>query len=84
MKVYFSREFLQRYKKLKAGERNIIDEVIETIVKNPDAGKPLRYSLKGLRSYRSGKMRVIYQVEKDKIYFITFGLRKNIYENLKK
>ena len=84
MNAYFSKEFTKIYKKLKEDRKRLIDRAIDDIMENPDCGKPLKYALKGLRSYRIENMRVIYRIEKDSIYFVTFGLRKNIYELLKK
>ncbi len=84
MNAYFSREFIKNYKKLKEDRRKLIDKAIDEIINNPECGKPLQYALKGLRSYRIENMRVIYRIEKDGIYFVTFGLRRNIYELLKK
>ena len=84
MNIYFTKEFTKNYKKLKSDERELIDKAVDEIIANPDCGKPLRYSLKGLRSYRTGNMRVIYRIEGEDLYFVTFGARKNIYKELQR
>ena len=84
MNVQFSKEFMERLKKLKRGEKRFIEDIVKSIMDSPELGKPLQHSLKGLRSYRSGDMRIIYSVEKDTIFFITFGHRKKVYRDLKK
>jgi len=84
MNVYFTGEFVKNYKKLRGNRKGEVDRAIEDITANPKIGKPLRYSLKGLRSYRVGNLRIIYTIEGEDIYFITFGDRKKIYEDLKK
>lgn len=46
-------------------------------------GKPLRYSLRGLRSLRVGDYRVIYSLdfEKNCVLIVKIGHRKEVYEN---
>ncbi len=84
MSVYFTNEFIKNFKKLKGKEKEQVKSAVDEIMTDRDLGKPLRYSLKGLRSYRVGNMRIIYALDGEDIYFITFGKRKNIYENLKR
>ncbi len=84
MNVYFTKEFTDNYKKLKDYMKERIDKAIDEIISNPECGKVLRYALKGLRSYRIGNMRIIYKIEDDNLYFITFGHRKKIYDDLRR
>ena len=84
MKIEFSKEFMDRLKKLKRGERKYIEAIVDSIIENPECGKPLQHSLKGLRSCRHGDMRIIYRFERDALFFITFGHRKKIYRDLKR
>ncbi len=84
MNVYFTKEFTDNYKKLKDYMKERIDKAIDEIISNPECGKVLHYALKGLRSYRTGNMRIIYKIEGDNLYFITFGHRKKIYDDLRR
>jgi mRNA interferase RelE/StbE len=43
-------------------------------------GKPLRYSLFGLRSLRVGDWRIIYRVNGDSVEIIKIGNRKDVYD----
>ena len=44
-------------------------------------GKPLRYSLKGVRRLRVGDYRVIYTIEPDEVILIVkIGHRREVYE----
>lgn len=62
---------------LKKGVRR----ALETILKNPDTGKPLKDDLAGLLSYRFKRLRIIYrQGTNQQIQIIAIGPRKNIYE----
>ncbi|HLF23187.1 MAG TPA: type II toxin-antitoxin system RelE/ParE family toxin [Burkholderiales bacterium] len=53
---------------------------LEEILKGPRSGKPLREVLVGLWSYRIGKYRLIYRIERRQIDLIAFGPRDRIYE----
>ncbi len=63
MSVYFTSEFIKNFKKLKGKIREEIENAIDDIAENPEIGKPLRYSLKGLKSHRVENMRIIYTIE---------------------
>lgn len=50
---------------------------------NPiEFGKPLQYSLKGLRRLRVGDYRIIFQIEEEKntVLIVKIGHRKEVYE----
>jgi mRNA interferase RelE/StbE len=44
-------------------------------------GKPLRYSLKGLRRLRVGDYRVVYQIKDDSVIILAIKHRKDIYDD---
>jgi mRNA-degrading endonuclease RelE of RelBE toxin-antitoxin system len=44
-------------------------------------GKPLRYSLKGLRRLRVGDYRVMYQVKGKTVTIVAIKHRKDVYED---
>ena len=64
----------QLKKKIKAGLRLIVEE--------PDAGKPLRAELEGLRSLRVGRFRIVYRLatRSRNIEILAIGPRERIYE----
>ncbi|MGC9200932.1 MAG: type II toxin-antitoxin system RelE family toxin, partial [Candidatus Aenigmatarchaeota archaeon] len=49
-------------------------------LENPELGKPLKYSFKGLRTERVGKFRIIYEIEGNIVVFHTFEHRKKVYK----
>jgi len=54
---------------------------LQAILNDPGAGKSLREELEGLRSFRMGKMRIIYRVSsREIIEIVAIGPRKTIYE----
>ena len=58
-----------------------IREALRTIVEDPTSGKPPVDELRGLRSFRLGKVRIVYAInEGDYIEIVAVGPRKRIYE----
>ncbi len=57
-----------------------IRAAFDEIVKNPLLGKALTQNLKGCRSYRIGQMRIVYKVHSPKIFLVTLGPRKSVYQ----
>ena len=46
-----------------------LEKIVEKILENPFAGKPLKYSFKGCRSVRMGKFRVVYKIA-EKVFIV--------------
>ncbi len=57
-----------------------IKKQIAKIVNNPEAGKPLRFGLKGERTIYIKPYRLIYALEDAKLYLLKFEHRKGVYE----
>lgn len=53
---------------------------LETVLAQPDCGKPLKAELAGLQSFRIGKLRLIYRLRSRRIELVAFGARERIYE----
>jgi mRNA interferase RelE/StbE len=62
----------QLKKKMKSGLREL--------AMDPFAGKELRDELKGLRSFRIGRFRIIYRIAGRTVEIAAVGPRKTIYE----
>ena len=84
----FSIEYLESVKDdLKSIPKSMkakINKAIEKkLILNPiEFGKPLQYSLKGLRRLRVEDYRIIYQIEIDRkvVLVVKIGHRKEVYE----
>ena len=63
----------------KLGER--ISKAIDRLALNPNLGAFLQGEWKGYRKYRTGRYRIIYRIEHEKliIYIITIDDRKDVY-----
>ena len=51
---------------------------LEALLEDPYAGEALRNELRGLRSYRVGRFRIIYRIGED-LELVAFGPRDSIY-----
>ena len=79
--IELSEKFKNQIKKIK--DEAVMDRVkkeFKALLKDPTLGKPLRYSLKGFRSIRIGKYRLIYALEGDVIRVYSFEHRKGVYK----
>jgi mRNA interferase RelE/StbE len=60
-----------------------IRDALKNISENPNAGKPLRDELDGLRSFRISRFRIIYRILPHRqIDIAAIGHRENIYDNM--
>ncbi len=57
-----------------------IKAALQTILTDPQTGKALKNELAGLRSFRVGKLRVVYRIKEKIIEIVAIGPRKIIYE----
>ena len=81
--IEYVKDIKKDIKKLVKKDRSAIKFAIETHLRNKPFifGKPLRYSLKGLRSMRVGNYRIIFQIKsKNKILIVKIGHRKDVYK----
>jgi len=54
---------------------------LDNISANPEVGKRLRGEFAGLRSWRVGSYRIIYQYSQDTIMIVTLGHRAAVYRH---
>ena len=80
-KIEYNKEAVRNLEKISTSDKNKIFKGIESLKEKPDSGKQLVGLLKGLRSLRIGKYRVIYKKELNiiTIIILTIGHRKSIY-----
>jgi mRNA interferase RelE/StbE len=53
---------------------------LEIILSDPTAGKALRDDLTGLRSFRAGRVRIVYRVSDSEVQIVAVGPRSRVYE----
>jgi mRNA interferase RelE/StbE len=71
---------------LSAPDRAAIQRAIETkLTASPELfGKPLRFSLKGLRSMRVGDYRVVFRIQKNEVFIVLIAHRSFVYKEADK
>ncbi len=76
--------FLLRH--LPPSRKKKLKESLKAIASNPQIGKPLQEDLRGFVSYRVGRIRIIYAVDRERkrVQIVAIGPRRNIYEELEK
>jgi mRNA interferase RelE/StbE len=57
-----------------------VRSALDTILSDPVSGKALKDDLAGLRSFRIGRVRIIYKISKTEVQLVTIGPRSSIYE----
>ena len=84
--INFTRESKKQFESLPAKIKKEVATILENeIAKDPFSGKPLQGPLTGLRSYRVGTLRIIYQIIKGELIIIVLSIehRKKVYQKLK-
>ncbi len=73
-------------RKLDPGTRNRVRAAVDELSKDPLQGKPLSFTLKGLRSWRTGDWRIVYRAEEERVVVVvvTVGHRRDVYERVRR
>lgn len=83
-KVEYLESVKEDIKSISKTNKDHIRKAIEKkLAANPiEFGKPLQYSLKGLRRLRVGDYRIIFQIEEDAkvVLIVKIGNRREVYE----
>ncbi|HMO78479.1 MAG TPA: type II toxin-antitoxin system RelE/ParE family toxin [Candidatus Paceibacterota bacterium] len=82
----YHKDIVSDLKKIGKREALIIKQALEKkLLVDPILfGKPLRYSLQGLRSLRVGNYRVVYLINDEKIFIAAIVHRSKVYDKSEK
>ena len=87
MKIFQSRSFEQKVKKISKHEKKVLDEEIRTIVSNPAIGDEKKGDLKGIFvnkfKIKTAQFLLAYRNTGEAIELIMFGAHENYYRDLK-
>jgi mRNA interferase RelE/StbE len=66
--------------------RRRIKAALEELAEDPERGKPLQMTLRGLRSWRTGDFRIVYRIVTDRIEILVLavGHRRDVYERVRR
>ena len=70
---------LRKLPKIEAAR--ILNQIEETLIKNPESTPVLRRQFAGLRKFRVGDYRVIYALLGDDILILRIGHRRDVYKS---
>lgn len=83
--IQFTRSAAKSARKLDPQTRRRVRAAIARLAEEPELGKPLQLTLRGLRSYRTGDYRIVYRVIEDRIevLIVALGHRREVYDRLR-
>ena len=80
--------FKKKYKKLHAQEKEVVDDAIRAIIKNPKAGEEKKGDLSGVFIYKFKihlqEMLLAYEWDERKRMLLALGVHENFYRDLKR
>jgi len=83
LKVSYSGSFKKASQKLKKKDSNLYNRMIKQVektIKEPNLGKPLRYSLKNCRRLHIGSFVLVYEFHNHELRFLDFDHHDRIYK----
>lgn len=87
MKIFQSRIFAKKIKKLTKAEKSSLDEAIKIIVRNPEVGTEKKGDLRGIFVHKfkikSLQYLLPYRFTENEMELIMLGPHENYYRNLK-
>ncbi|MEI6746358.1 MAG: type II toxin-antitoxin system mRNA interferase toxin, RelE/StbE family [Methylococcaceae bacterium] len=90
MKILQSNLFIKTVKKLHKSEKELLDEVIKTLIAQPELGDLKTSDLNGVRVYKFkvniNQMLLAYRYQKETLVLmlLAYGTHENFYRDLKK
>ena len=84
-KIRFTNRAARALRKLDPELRRRVRAAIDALRDEPERGKPLQLTLKGLRSWRTGDFRIVYRIDRGRIEIlvIALGHRRDVYARLR-
>lgn len=85
-KIVYSREFEQALKRSKKDKSSFerLTRQMEKILREPNIGKPLRYTLKNRRRVHIGSFVLVYEFHSGELRFLDFDHHDGIYLHIPK
>lgn len=84
-RILYAPRAAREIRKLDPQVRRRVRAAVEKLSEEPLRGKPLQLSLRGLRSYRTGDYRIVYNTVEEKIVVVVVavGHRREVYDRLR-
>lgn len=83
--IRFTPSAAKAIRKLDPEIRRRVHRALELLTEEPERGKPLQLTLKGLRSWRTGDFRIVYRIVEQRIEVVVIagGHRRDVYSRLR-
>ncbi|HEX9638052.1 MAG TPA: type II toxin-antitoxin system RelE/ParE family toxin [Acidobacteriota bacterium] len=83
--ILYTHSAAQSIRKLDPQVRSRVRLAVQKLAEEPQRGKPLQLTLKGLRSWRTGDFRIVYRAVESRleILVIALGHRRDVYSKLR-
>lgn len=83
--IRFTRSAARSVRKLDPEIRRRVRAGLAILAEEPERGKPLQLTLKGLRSWRTGDFRIVYRIveRRIEILVVAVGHRRDVYSRLR-
>lgn len=83
--ILYTASAARTLRKLDPQVRRRVRAAVEQLEREPERGKPLQLTLRGLRSWRTGDYRIVYRVVEGRIEIlvIAIGHRREVYDQLR-
>ncbi len=83
--IEYTRSAARDLRKFDAPVRRQVKAAVERLADDSTRGRPLRLTLQGLRSWRTGDWRIVYRTDNDRIVVlvIAVGHRREVYDRLR-
>lgn len=80
--VLYAASAARQIRKLDRAVRARVERACEELRQNPERGKPLQLTLRGLRSWRTGDFRIVYRTieRRVEILVVAVGHRREVYQ----
>ena len=84
--IRYAANAVQSLRKLDPQIQRRVKNAIDELAREPERGKPLQLTLKGLRSWRTGDYRIVYRIVADRVevVVIAIGHRSDVYDRLRR
>jgi mRNA interferase RelE/StbE len=84
-RVSYSRTAARAIRDLDPDVRRRVRAAIDRLIEDPTRGKPLRMTLRGLRSWRTGDWRIVYRATHEtlEILVVAVGHRREVYDRVR-
>ncbi len=85
-KLRYAASAAKALRKLDPQIQRRIYAALERLATEPERGKPLQLSLRGLRSWRTGDFRIVYRIVEERIEILVLGIghRRDVYDRIRR